>query len=114
MLFAGSPDISGGSPPGGRRYWYGEHEIADDYNSWANELATADDWTGGVGACSTSDLSLVDWKFEGIMLHYANVTDMVLGREPEGGMILQQPKVRPGSRDQSRDGQEVYQRDRTM
>lgn len=27
------------------------------------------------------------------MLHYANVTDMVLGREPEGGMVLQQPKV---------------------
>ncbi|CAN0523791.1 unnamed protein product, partial [Ectocarpus sp. 8 AP-2014] len=28
------------------------------------------------------------------MLHYANVSDMVLGREPEGGMVLQQPKVR--------------------
>lgn len=28
------------------------------------------------------------------MLHYANVTDMVLGREPEGGMVVQQPKVR--------------------
>ena len=27
------------------------------------------------------------------MLHYTNVTDMVLGREPEGGMVLQQPKV---------------------
>lgn len=32
-------------------------------------------------------------RFEGVMLHYANVTDMVLGREPEGGMVLQQPKV---------------------
>lgn len=28
------------------------------------------------------------------MLHYANVSDMVLGREPAGGMVLQQPKVR--------------------
>lgn len=28
------------------------------------------------------------------MLHYANVSDMVLGRKPEGGMVLQQPKVR--------------------
>ena len=27
------------------------------------------------------------------MLHYANVSDMVLGREPEGEMVLQQPKV---------------------
>lgn len=33
-------------------------------------------------------------RFEGVMLHYANVSDMVLGREPEGGMVLQQPKVR--------------------
>lgn len=28
------------------------------------------------------------------MLHYANVSDMVLNRKPEGGMVLQQPKVR--------------------
>lgn len=47
---------------------------------------------GGVGACSTNDF--VEWKMEGIMLHYANVSDMVLGREPAGGMVLQQPKVR--------------------
>lgn len=27
------------------------------------------------------------------MLSYVNVSDMVLGREPEGGIVLQQPKV---------------------
>lgn len=35
----------------------------------------------------------MDWRFEGVMLHYANVSDMVLGREPEGGMVVQQPKA---------------------
>lgn len=38
-------------------------------------------------------LAFVDLRFEGMMLHYANVSDMVLGREPEGGMVVQQPKV---------------------
>lgn len=33
-------------------------------------------------------------RFEGVMLHYANVSDVVLNRKPEGGMVLQQPKVR--------------------
>lgn len=27
------------------------------------------------------------------MLHYSNVSDMVQGRKPDGGMVLQQPKV---------------------
>eukprot|EP00903_Cladosiphon_okamuranus_P013614 g12679.t1 len=80
--------------PGGTHYWYGEHETnlsrpsASEYWGNGDEFAG---WTGGVGACSTDDF--VDWRFEGVMLHYANVTDMVLGREPEGGMVLQQPKT---------------------
>lgn len=44
-----------------------------------------------MGACSTDDF--VDWRFEGIMLHFSNVSDMVLGRAPEGGMGVQQPKA---------------------
>ncbi|CAM9431453.1 unnamed protein product [Ectocarpus sp. 4 AP-2014] len=87
---------SGPHKPGGTRYWYGEHEIEETFSSanvegyWRSS-EEFDGWTGGVGACSTDDF--VDWRFEGVMLHYANVSDMVLGREPEGGMVLQQPKT---------------------
>lgn len=84
-------DTSGSSQSSGTHYWYGEHEIEEGSNYWPDGLAAFEDWTGGLGACSTDDF--VDWKYEGIMLHYANVSDMVLGREPEGGMVLQQPKV---------------------
>mgnify|MGYP006242862787 FL=1 len=34
---------------------------------------------GGVGACSTDDL--IEWKREGIALHYANLTDMTDRRD---------------------------------
>lgn len=85
-------DASRSSHPGGTHYWYGEHEIPAEKNFWSDGLEKEDDWMGGVGACSTDDF--VDWKFEGIVLHYANISDMVLGRQPEGGIFLQQPKVR--------------------
>lgn len=84
-------DASGSSQSGGTHFWYGEHELEEGNNYWPDGLATFEDWTGGLGACSTDDF--VDWKYEGIMLHYSNVSDMVLGREPEGGMVLQQPKA---------------------
>ncbi|CAM9947408.1 unnamed protein product, partial [Sphacelaria rigidula] len=75
------------SQPAGTRYWYGEH----DNTRGAAAIEVGEALTGGIGACSTDDF--VDWRLEGIVLHYANVSDMVLGREPEGGMALQQPKV---------------------
>ncbi|KAJ8613683.1 hypothetical protein CTAYLR_003143 [Chrysophaeum taylorii] len=46
-------------------FWYGEH---DD-----------DALLGGIGACWTSDLK--EWKRQGIVLHYANLTDMVHPRD---------------------------------
>lgn len=50
--------------------WFGEHEISTDSPPWL---------TGGIGACSTDDL--VHWKREGIVLHFANITDMVHRRD---------------------------------
>jgi hypothetical protein len=42
-----------------------------------------------VAACSTDDF--VTWRFEGIVLHYANLTDMVLGTQ--GPFHVERPKV---------------------
>ena len=47
--------------------WYGEH----DYNKDPTNLS------GAIMACSTQDF--VTWKFEGAMLNFANLTDMVDG-----------------------------------
>lgn len=56
---------SGLHQPGGTHYWYGEHEIEETSSSanvegyWRSS-EEFDDWTGGVGACSTDDF--VDWR----------------------------------------------------
>jgi hypothetical protein len=63
----------------GRYYWYGEHDFHDG----------TDYFKGAVTACSTNDF--VTWRNEGIMVHYANFTDMVQGRE--GPFIAARPKV---------------------
>jgi hypothetical protein len=51
----------------GRHYLYVEHQISDK-SAYS---------TGGVAACSSQDLSL--WRFEGIVFHHENMTDMVYG-----------------------------------
>ncbi|CAM9230395.1 unnamed protein product, partial [Choristocarpus tenellus] len=74
--------IAGSAALQGTSFWYGEMDSG----------LTDPALSGGVGACSTNDFR--EWRFEGIMLHYANLTDMVQGTVgPEGGMVAQQPKV---------------------
>ena len=65
----------------GRFYWYGDHDtIYPDPPSWA---------TGGVACCSTTDM--VSWRNEGIMFHYNNMTDDVLGSDDS--LHAERPKV---------------------
>ena len=45
---------------------------------------------GGVMACSSQDL--LSWRFEGVIFHYTNATDMVYGSE--GPFALERPKVK--------------------
>jgi hypothetical protein len=62
------------------RIWYGEHQL-ESGNSFG--------FTGGIGACSTTDMK--SWKNEGILLHNMNVTDMVQGTK--GPFHIKKPKV---------------------
>lgn len=55
-------------------FWYGEHDF---------------DSSGAVMACSTQDHKT--WKYEGAMLHYINITDMVYGSS--GPFHIEKPKV---------------------
>ena len=65
----------------GRFYWFGDHDtIWPDPPPWA---------TGGVACCSTTDM--VNWRNEGIMFHYNNMTDDVLGGDDS--MHAERPKV---------------------
>jgi hypothetical protein len=50
--------------------------------------------TTGVGACSSDDMQ--QWRFEGIVLHGANVSDSVHGLYT-GALALQQPRVLKGN-----------------
>jgi len=63
-----------GSGQTGRWYWYGEHDSVnlDNYLD-----GTSLDMVGGVGSCSTDDM--ISWRNEGIVLHYANISDDVYG-----------------------------------
>ena len=69
-----------------RYMWYGEHFNVD---SARDGYESGSDFAGGVAACSTDDF--VTWKNEGIMLNYANITDMVLGKT--GPFVVERPKV---------------------
>lgn len=65
----------------GRFYWFGDHDtIWPDPPPWA---------TGGVACCSTTDM--VSWRNEGIMFHYNNMTDDVLGSDDS--LHAERPKV---------------------
>jgi hypothetical protein len=65
----------------GRQFWYTEYNYVSPLSSTMN---------GGVAACSSQDL--LDWRFEGIVFHYANISDMVFGSE--GPFYVERPKVK--------------------
>lgn len=60
-------------------FWYGEHNYDND------PMLSS----GAVMACSTQDFK--SWKFEGAMLHYDNITDMVHGFS--SSLHIEKPKV---------------------
>lgn len=57
--------------------WYGEYHSSNDHS------------LGGIGSCSTKDMR--HWKNNGIMLHNANITDMVRGYS--GPLHIERPKI---------------------
>ncbi|OWZ14616.1 Carbohydrate-binding protein [Phytophthora megakarya] len=66
-------------PPHSRVYWYSEV-----FNSTTGR--------GGIGACSSVDYN--EWRNEGIMLHFMNLTDPFGDRrEDNGGLLADRPKV---------------------
>ena len=64
----------------GRQFWYVEYDFSSDLSPSLN---------GGVCACSSQDL--LNWRFEGIVFHYANLSDMVFGSA--GPFHVERPKV---------------------
>lgn len=64
----------------GRQFWYTE------YDSPLNDIPSLN---GGVAACSSQDL--INWRFEGFIFHYVNLTDMVYGTD--GPFYVERPKV---------------------
>lgn len=64
----------------GRQFWYSEYEHASNISASLN---------GGVCACSSQDT--VTWRFEGIVFHYTNLSDVVYGSA--GPFHIEKPKV---------------------
>lgn len=71
----------------GRTYWYGEHDY-HRYWIFAFDDKSKSGWNippwfvegrpwyaGGVGACSSADLANGGWRNEGIVFHYANISN---------------------------------------
>lgn len=69
-------------PQTGKWYWFGDH-IPPKPESKEEYLQ------GGIFCSSTDDM--INWKNEGAMLHFSNISDMVQGRP--GPFIAQQPRV---------------------
>lgn len=78
-LWYGAKDGVGGAGDG-RQFWYTEY----NYNSSLSPVLN-----GGVAACSSQDL--ISWRFEGIVFHYTNLSDMVFGTV--GPFYVERPKV---------------------
>lgn len=65
----------------GRQFWYSEYNYISDRSPTLN---------GGIAACSSQDMTT--WRFEGIVFHYANISDMVQGSD--GPFFMERPKVK--------------------
>eukprot|EP01038_Epipyxis_sp_PR26KG_P012059 gene12059-16136_t len=78
-LWSSAKDGIGGAGDG-RQFWYTEY----DYNSTLSSTMN-----GGVAACSSQDLTY--WRFEGIVFHYTNISDMIYNSD--GPFYLERPKV---------------------
>ena len=70
-LWSGAKDGIGGAGDG-RQFWYTEYNYVSSISPVLN---------GGVAACSSQDL--ISWRFEGIVLHYTNLSDLVFGTGEE-------------------------------
>ena len=66
--------------------WYGEHNntLGQTEDNLSNPVLL-----GGIAACSSYDMS--SWKYEGTVLHYVNITDMVKG--VESPLHVERPRV---------------------
>uniref|UniRef100_H3GX84 EF-hand domain-containing protein n=2 Tax=Phytophthora ramorum TaxID=164328 RepID=H3GX84_PHYRM len=59
---------------------------------WYSEVFDANTGRGGIGACSSIDYN--EWRNEGLMLHFTNLTDPFGDRqEDNGGLLADRPKV---------------------
>jgi len=65
----------------GRQFWYSEYNYMSDRSPTLN---------GGIAACSSQDMTT--WRFEGMVFHYANLSDMVQGSN--GPFYMERPKVK--------------------
>lgn len=74
-------DTGGQSAGDGRQFWYTEYNYISDVSATLN---------GGVAACSTQDF--INWRFEGFVFHYANLSEMVYGTN--GPFHVERPKVK--------------------
>ena len=75
-----APADGKGGAGDGRQYWYTEYNFVSDFAASLN---------GGVVACSSQDM--LSWRFEGVVFHYTNLTDMVNGGD--GPFAAARPKV---------------------
>ncbi len=71
----------------GRYYWYGEHHDSEDGREFLR---------GSVVACSTTDF--INWRNEGTMLHFSNLTDdtgrtFTSHQDNLTDLIVERPKV---------------------
>ncbi|KAI9983168.1 hypothetical protein PInf_007095 [Phytophthora infestans] len=59
---------------------------------WYSEVFDASIGRGGIGACSSVDYN--EWRNEGLMLHFSNLSDPFGDRlEESGGLVADRPKV---------------------
>ncbi|GMF42411.1 unnamed protein product [Phytophthora fragariaefolia] len=58
---------------------------------WYSEVFNASTGNGGIGACSSIDYN--EWRNEGIMLHFTNLTDPFGDRRQNSGLLADRPKV---------------------
>uniref|UniRef100_K3X2K1 EF-hand domain-containing protein n=1 Tax=Globisporangium ultimum (strain ATCC 200006 / CBS 805.95 / DAOM BR144) TaxID=431595 RepID=K3X2K1_GLOUD len=58
---------------------------------WYSEVFNETTLVGGIGACSTLDY--IEWRNEGIMLHFVNLTDPFGGVSTMGILLADRPKM---------------------